>query len=222
MGKVVLLTDIDTPLGYGLLNGFHQQGYSIIATTSSKNKEHILKNIRVEVIGLVEWNRYSSLDVRNIIYKAKKRFGRVDEAYIIQTLPVDQGEFIDIESSDISHTIDKWLKGNIFLAKEIIKSYKSSGAGLICLINHLQKGKDTRISPLTSVLWEGYSGFMKTMIASPIDEVTIHGFKSAFSPGDEFADYILRTLTEKNKKGPYRFYEYSAKKGLFSGFKSSS
>ena len=125
MSKVVLVTDIDTPLGLELAKRYADSGSSLIAASGSKESIESFAGLSDEKYLQVKWLRRSPISARNVVLSGINHFKRIDEAVILQTLgdkpaKTKGSSFGDMQFADIESLIDTQVKGSIFLIKEII------------------------------------------------------------------------------------------------------
>jgi hypothetical protein len=73
MERNVLITDIDTPLGYALAGYYMKDGERVVGTISSQNPELPYANLDKDKIDIMEWRRASPLESKNLLIQIVKK-----------------------------------------------------------------------------------------------------------------------------------------------------
>ena len=243
MEKVVLITDADTPLGYEIAKKYIASGIRLIAASGSDEKIESFSSMGSEMYLQVKWSRRSPISARNLILAGLNHFKRIDDAVILQTpyaglyrgsgketgksapavSPEDtvrtagagRRRFSDIQFADIESVLDTWVKGNLFLIKELTR-YRTGrmeeemGSG-IALVQYSEVNVSD-FTPLEALILNGFESFIKTVSGA---DVRINGFSSANTVITEYADFIFRTLQEKSVRFNGRIFRFQSRQGLF-------
>ncbi|NOY08635.1 MAG: hypothetical protein GXP33_07315 [Spirochaetes bacterium] len=244
MEKVVLITDVDTPLGYEIAGKYIASGIRLITASSSDEKIESFSSMGSERYLQVKWSRRSPISARNVILAGLNHFKRIDDAVILQTpyaglnrgsgketgkissLAVSAEDsvhtagagrrrFCDIQFADIESVLDAWVKGNLFLIKELAR-YRTGGAeektgSGIALVQYSEVNVSD-FTPLEALILNGFESFIKTVSNA---DVRINGFLSANTVITEYADFIFKTLQEKSSRFNGRIFRFQTRQGLF-------
>ncbi len=244
MEKVVLITDADTPLGYEIARKYIASGIRLIAAAGSDEKIESFSSMDSERYLQVKWSRRSPISARNVILAGLNHFKRIDDAVILQTpyaglyrgsgketgkisasgvSPEDtvrtagagRRRFCDIQFADIEYVLDTWVKGNLFLIKELTRyrtggKEKEMGSG-IALVQYSEVNVSD-FTPLEALILNGFESFIKTVSGA---DVRINGFSSAKALIAEYADFIFKTLQEKSARYNGRIFRFQTRQGLF-------
>ncbi|MCD6121686.1 MAG: hypothetical protein J7K04_07610 [Spirochaetales bacterium] len=215
MGKVILVTDTDTPVGYELAKRYTQSGISLIAAADSETVIESFSGLSKETYLQVKWSRKSPISARNVVLSGLNYFKHIDEAVIIQSfqgqdIKNNNGNFGNTKFTEIESIIDAEVKGNLFLIKELIHNLPE----LPLTVVQYSKSGISDISPLEALVINGFENFIKSL-AGHNRETVINGFFAAEVPATEYADYIVKTIKDKIDKSRGRIFRYSLRQGIF-------
>jgi len=166
-----------------------------------------------DALAVEQWNRSSPISAKSMFLKALNRFENLEEVLLLGdpslTLPpLDQISFEVIE-----RTVDCWVKGNLFLLKNVLSRYLKTGAGTLALVN-------TRFheepSPLEEAIQRSFMGITRSLLTAYGDRgINVVAFESTDDHVMDFAGYIYKSLTDRSSRSSGRWLRY--KKGLFGG-----
>ena len=83
MGRVVLVSDVQTPLGEELARRYLAEGASVAVTRSNQEARESPLVSESDGFLLTDWNRRSPISTRNVLLSVANRFGRIDEAVLL-------------------------------------------------------------------------------------------------------------------------------------------
>ncbi|MBN2532693.1 MAG: SDR family NAD(P)-dependent oxidoreductase [Spirochaetales bacterium] len=216
MERIVLITDIDTPLGYALAGFYIKDGERVIGTVSSQDSD--LPYMNLENIDIVEWRRFSALESRNLLLHIIKKYKKIDEAIVIQSVISKTRKLHETEISDIEKGIDFWLKGLFFICREIIRTYEKQKNGALFIINH--SNKEQGISTVSETIKAGTREFTRNLISSYEKEAFLLNSIESSSPTDDtLSAFIYKTIKERLRQISGKQVNFRHKPGLFSGIK---
>jgi len=219
MKDVVFITDADTPLGCELVNVYLNNGFYIFSTVSQSDddKKKIKSlyelydafkgNVKFEV-----WNRKSPASSRSILLQALTAYKEINRVFILGNPVLSNLKFIDINFKSIELNIDNFVKGNIFLVKEIIKYYREKNntpeTDIIALIN-MTNNKPVLL--LDEIVKRSFSGIIRSLLEINKDEgINICGFESKSEKYEEFVSYIYRLIENKAKRISGRLLKFTS------------
>ena len=220
MERNVFITDIDTSLGADLSRLYLKEGFGVFGTgTTEEGLSRITSETGPDaetslVTGI--WRRASPISARNMVLKAQNSFDDLNNFIVIgNPIPSSSG-FDDFKVDALDRDIDNWVKGNLFLLRDILAfclNRKEARISLICL----HHGGE---SPISDVIRRGFSGLARSLLRI-YDEgaFSIQVFESVANLSNEFALYIFRTLTERGERAAGKWLRYQ--KGLFSTLKKA-
>ena len=227
MERIVLITDIDTPLGYALARFYIKDSEKVIGTVSSQNPDLPFKELDKDEIDIIEWQRTSPVDSKNLMLTILKKYKKLDEALIIQSIESKSMKLHETNISEIDKEIDFWLKGLIFLCREIIKTFISGQSGIIVFINYLTSEQSVKqsVKHKTSCVFEairhGIGGFMNQVLHSYQKEFKVNTIESSFVAEDILSTYIYKNIKERLRGVSGKKLKFQQKLSLFSGLRKS-
>ncbi len=198
MGKAVLVTEGDTPLGAALVRLFRAKGFFVVTTTPAAGEGAEQRAIAEgDSVRVVPWNRRSPLSARNVLLSSLNAFDALDEVFILEAPCPSANALHEAASAEIERSFDE-AKGPVFLAREILSYFPQRRHGLLALVSFPSAGSDTAVQ---AAMREGFRGFASSLMAHAAgDGLIINGFQSSGAGVEEFAGYIDQTLTEKARK----------------------
>lgn len=234
MGRVVLVTDIETPLGLELAKKYAASGSSLIAASGSANNIESFAGLSDEKYFQVKWSRKSPISARNVVLSGLNHFKHIDEAVILQILVnhpagAKRNNFGDLKFADIDSLIDTQVKGNLFLIKEIIhymanlrEETKLQGQtdlkennkkDLLTIVQYCESSI-AELDPIEKFVINGFETFFESL-ASSNKNININGFLSDAVAVTEYANFIFKTISEKSNKLKGRIFRFSNRQGIF-------
>ena len=215
MGKSVLITEGDTPLGAALVGLFSAKGFSVVTTTPAGRETAEQRAIgEADSVRVVPWNRRSPLSARNVLLSALNAFEVLDEVFILEAPCPSANALPEAASAEIERSFDE-AKGPVFLAREVLSYFPRRRRGLLALVSFPSAGTDTAVQ---AAMREGFRGFASSLMAGQNGTgITINGFQSSGAGVEEFAEYIDRTLEEKARKISGHWFVCQARSGFLQG-----
>jgi NAD(P)-dependent dehydrogenase (short-subunit alcohol dehydrogenase family) len=213
MKRVVLITDCESELGAELVRLYLQRGYAVAAAvgegkTCAGNPDGELYS--------VEWKRRSALSTRNLMLRALTRFDTIDEALLLSCPSLERTLLQEVSGQAIDTAVDDWLKGALFLSREILDLFRKSGRGRLSLVNYAQTAP--LFPPLEAVLRGGFQALATSLFASQSGRgIAIAGFESYTPRHNEFAAFIVSTWETRAAKMSGKWFRYPAGARLLGG-----
>jgi len=172
-----------------------------------------LREGAVEALAVEEWNRSSPISAKSMFLKALNRFDTVDEVLLLGDPHLALPPLDEVSYEMIERTVDCWVKGNLFLLKNVLSRYLKTGAGTLALVN-------TRFheepSPLEEAIQRSFMGITRSLLTAYGDRgINVVAFESTDDHVMDFAGYIYKSLTDRSSRSSGRWLRY--KKGLFGG-----
>ncbi|MBN2443407.1 MAG: SDR family NAD(P)-dependent oxidoreductase [Spirochaetales bacterium] len=218
MDRIVLITDVDTPLGYSLTKLYSNDGDKVIGTVSSGNPGSSIKDEDKGVIDIVDWHRTSPIEAKNLVLSIMKKYKRLDETLIIQSSETVSTPLHDTGIADIDKDIDNSLKSIFFLTREIIKTYMSRKNGLLFFIYNMTMKQET--TPIQEAIKNGISGFINQVLISYKDEqFKVNSIESTLTNIETLSSSIYKSINERLRQSSGKRIRFQQKGSLFSGFK---
>jgi NAD(P)-dependent dehydrogenase (short-subunit alcohol dehydrogenase family) len=216
MGRVVLVSDVQTPLGEELARRYLAEGASVAATRSNRKASESPLVSESGGFLLVDWNRRSPISARNVLLSVANRFGRIDEAVLLQDPSVEPRLLPDTSYESIERAADAWLKGPLFLLKGLLESFARDGGGRLALVEYAPRQALTR-PPLEAALRGAFRALAQTLLdAGGPKGVQVHCFESVETLARDFANFIVETLGARGDKPSGKWLRFQPRGGLLS------
>jgi NAD(P)-dependent dehydrogenase (short-subunit alcohol dehydrogenase family) len=217
MGRVVLVSDVQTPLGEELARRYLAEGASVAATRSNlKARESPLVSESQGFL-LVDWNRRSPISARNVLLSVANRFGRLDEAVLLQDPIVEPRLLPDTSYESIERAADAWLKGPLFLLKGLLEGFARDGGGRLALVEYAPRQALAGRPPLEASLRGAFRALAQTLLdAGGPKGVQVHCFESVETLARDFANFIVETLGARGDKPSGKWLRFQPRGGLLS------
>jgi len=225
MERVVLISDVQTPLGEELARRYLAVGARVAATRSNQDARESPLVSESDGFLLTDWNRRSAISARNVLLAVLNRFGRIDEAVVLGTPAPERRQLHELAFDSIERGVDTWVKGSLFLVKGVLETFGKNGGGRLALVHHALEEAGTALPPLEASL----RGAFRAMTQSLLDthsqpEVFIHGFESFSTQARDYAGFIVETMTERGGRAAGKWFRFQPKGGFLAplrGWKNS-
>jgi len=218
MAKRFLITDTNTHLGFELLTKLIYQGNEVIAVPTTIEDDSIYKKLPQKPIAVIHWDRKSPISARNTVLKCLNVGIDLDGAIILESPQIEDKALKELRFSDIETAFDSWIKGTLFIVKELIVHFASLKKGILCLINYSQ-ARNNSTCMLSNVIRGSFRGMLSALFnAGEHKNLNINAFSSQTENVSAYADFILKNIKEKCYKLKGKLFQYQRKSGLFSSF----
>jgi hypothetical protein len=206
--KRILITDIDTALGFELVVRFLNQGDEVIAVQSSRENGFKLPKLVKKPLETIYWKKTSSLSTRNLIIKCKSICASLDGVLLLNLLPEEENGMEGFSISDIEQTIDRLIKGPLFFIKDFIDYFNKMNRGMLSVLTCYPEKSRTK-----TALSESIFVYFESLLTSLIkmykqQEIKIHGFFTKQLKIETCADYLTKNITEKCYKSSGRLFHF--------------
>jgi hypothetical protein len=220
MDRVVLITDIDTALGLSLLETYHRNGVKALGISSAEKKIKSFPEFGKDELEIFEWRRYSPIDAKNVIIEVLKKYKTIDEALVVQSVSASGTILPDIDIALIDKTVDYWVKGNLYLTREILSFFSKVKKGILAFIDHRPINENEKSSPLEESVRSAFSGIIGSLLPCYLGkEVFINGFESTSANELNFAQFVYKNMNERFRNVSGKLVTYHESKGIFGNFK---
>jgi NAD(P)-dependent dehydrogenase (short-subunit alcohol dehydrogenase family) len=217
MGRTVLVTEGDSPLGAALSRLLLSKGCDVIAAEVFGSERvtgvegEISRKAEARSILTVPWIRRSPISARTVLLSALNAFGSIEDAFILEAPAPEASPIHKTSSADIEKAFDD-AKGAVFAVRELLGYFLSRQSSVLCLVSSV-RGPDA--TALEAGLHEGFRGFASSLLTSQANSgIVVNGFQSIGANPEEFAAFIERTLEEKARKISGRWFSYQPKGGF--------
>jgi len=208
MERTILLNGKHTPLGSQLAHLFLEDGDRIAGLVESPLGEALPGEEAEENLLIVPWNRNSSISVHNVIVETVNRADHIDEAIFLFQPEIENKPLHELTLSSIDSYIDTYIKGSLFLLKEVLGYFQKRQQGSLYII--LDYSGLEVLPPIDAIGIGGIEAFTNTLfILYQNEQVNIHGFNSSTTQKMEYAAFIHRTISEKARKSHGKWHRFN-------------
>jgi hypothetical protein len=206
--KRILISDIDTALGFELVTRFLNQGDEVIAVQSTKENGFKLPKLVKKPLETIYWKKTSPLSTRNLIINCKSICTSLDGVLLLNLLPEEENGIEEFSISDIEQSIDRLIKGPLFFIKDFIDYFKKMNRGMLSVLTCFPEKNKNRTAFSESVFV-----YFESLLASLIktykqQEINIHGFFTKQLKIETCTDYLVKNITEKCYKSGGRLFHF--------------
>jgi hypothetical protein len=191
---VALITEAGSPLGEALVRQLHQTGTQIAAVFAAGQPEDTVN--RDDLLCL-DMGTPTGVGAKNLVFSVQNRFDRIDLALILHTPSLERKLLHEHTFAEIERGVDQYLKGPLFLIKELKSLFDYQQAGSLILIQHDQD-KPGISPPLENAMRGGFQALGESLFAGMGRDIDICGFASRL-PAQVFADQILSAVNQGKK-----------------------
>jgi NADP-dependent 3-hydroxy acid dehydrogenase YdfG len=217
MKRVALITDASTPLGDQLVRRYLGEGYGVAAACSEQVRIETPLVSEEEDLQIIEWKRESPISAKNLVLTTLNRFDRIDETLLLLAPELDAKLLQETAAETIDRAVDAWIKGSLFLTKEILVLYGRRQEGLLALINHTHQVETAVPPPLESALRGGFRAAAEAILAGTGQQnVLVSGFESHSAKIEELADFIFDTMRTRATRNSGKWYRFPPRSGILS------
>ena len=216
MSSAVFISDINTPLGLEITRLFLRHDRAVFGTVSTDDEKtsvpEALSLKDGDLLHVECWNRSSPISARNMLISAMNNFTDFDDFLLLgNPIPVTTG-FHTVKVDAFQKEVDTWIKGDLFLLRDILSfctDRQKGNLSLICL-NHAHPE-----APLEEMIRRGFTGLANSLLhAYGGKDLNIFAFDASSDVSEEFAAFIFRHLSERKDKASGRWLRFQ--KGIFS------
>ncbi|MCX7040955.1 MAG: hypothetical protein NT005_17710 [Spirochaetes bacterium] len=216
MGRTVLITEADTPLGAALVRLFMAKGDRVAAAVGAgapAGDGRAFAEHRARPFISVAWNRRSPVSARNVMLATLNAFGDFDEALILEP-PASATALEQCPTAEIDKAFDD-SRGAVFLARELLAHFKARGGGVLCMVGSSSRAPDQTGPAVEQAVREAFRGFASALLAShATGALVLNGFQGYGTGPEEYAAFIDRTLEEKARKITGRWFTVQPRSGI--------
>ena len=227
MSRVVLITDTQTGLGEELVKNFRSSGYRLVAVSTGAVVTEALatETLATETVGTEEtegplegsieedmisirWHRSSPVSARNVLLNLRDSFDRLDEALLLHSPRLDRNLLQENSPAAIEQAVDNWIKGSLFMVKEILGLYKEQDSGVLNLVSYCPRN-ESAFPPLEGTIRGGFHALAESLFAgNGSADMVINGFESYAPDPSAYADYIFNKLTERKNRSSGKWFRF--------------
>jgi NAD(P)-dependent dehydrogenase (short-subunit alcohol dehydrogenase family) len=214
MSSTLLVAGGDSALGNSIIEKALAAGYRVAATSRAVPRKKTAKPPRPESDNrlIVPWSAQSPVSARNVILNTLSAFDAIDDAVVVHSLTRDKRPIHELPSAYLQESIDTYLKGYVFMIKELASHFSKKKSGTLSLVVNVE-GSEV-LTMLDALVTAAFSALAKSMVTSyQNDTIRVNGFESASPDTADFAQFIWGTISGQRTSG--RWHHHGEKGGLF-------
>ncbi len=187
----VLVVDGDTALGTCLVRLYRDAGVPVAAThppaDSSDEPSHpdILR---------ISWAPPSPVSARNVLLQTLHVFNDLHTVVFPCAPEIERTLLHETPLKEIEAGVDRWIRGSLFLLREVLIHLSRQGSGRLVLVHHSPRESTGVPPPLEATIRSAFAGLATSLLASYGDSVDVVSFESSSSRIEELAAYVYDTL----------------------------
>ncbi|MBN1522899.1 MAG: hypothetical protein JW904_00340 [Spirochaetales bacterium] len=201
-----LVTDTHDSLGLAIIKNLLPAGHSVIAAPSHDNNIDNYKSLKKKPLAIIPWNKKSPISAKNVVLQGINKFSGIDDAILILSPDAPAGTITSAKYIDIENSIDIWLKGTLFILRELLVYFSTQQHGSLSCI---QYDYEIPASPINDICIQGISLFLEQCAAEwKNSNIHINRFYSRSADVSAFADFITSTIKEKCYKSSGKLFRF--------------
>ena len=194
MANRVLIAGQSSPLLYQLSREAHNAGHQVVVTREPDEQLPPQTDVQHVV-----WNRRSPLGPRTVLLETRKRIGNPDWIVICHADPGQHPEFHLSPPSRIEHQTDNTIKAYLFMAREAIGQFLTSGGGSLTVVEmHPGAQAQAPIAGLVSGAMEAFTDALGRAYESR--GIHIQGFGGDDTDPEGFAAFVMEADTGRTAR----------------------
>ena len=193
----VLITDVDSPVGFELVKLHLNAGDRVLTTTRDARATSRFPDNEGESLLTVHWSGRSPLASRNVILSALNFMEGLDRCCILQAPQIGRALVHEVQAFDIEAAVDIWIKGYVFLIKHVLRYHLESSApqGAVALLVDERDDPEAAEPPLSQMVQSAFSGLARGVLDSySVAGLELSGFRWQSGRPADFAAFVCRTL----------------------------
>lgn len=161
------------------------------------------------------WNPRSPISTGALITEAQRTLRRIDEALLIFDVPGLRQPFRELSARAIETSVDDFLKGPLFLLREMINTLLRQGSGCLHII--LTSAPASEEHPMDAALRRALIGFTESFFAlRRNDGLILHGFQAVDMEAREYSEAIVSAVIGRQKNYHGRWHRLGSSPGILS------
>jgi len=213
MEKAILIAGISGDLQTEILQESLSRRYKTAVALDPEAEHPPIGDDWEKLLRYFEWNKRSSLSAKNLVLEVLSFADSLEEVFLLFEPPKDGRPLHELPVAEIEGTFDGWMKGFLFLIKELILQFQRRKKGTLTLVQY-------EPTPLLTPLSLGSSSFFRAMGNALFTQYqnepfVTRGFYSTAEEVKDFARYLL-SLQEKPEKTYGKWTKYTGKTSFWS------
>ncbi|MDR1148749.1 MAG: hypothetical protein LBK66_08970 [Spirochaetaceae bacterium] len=157
---------------------------------------------------LLDWNPGSPISARSLVLAAGNRIGVLTGGIIVCAAP-DNADAADFSPVGIDFIVNNHIKSYMFLARELIRHFRAAQSGTLALVLLEEPSSSLLAGPVFSA-FKSFAGNLLTNLNTEYFRAAAFVCEEKIPPPmNEFAAYILKTLSENKKLDGGRWFKFT-------------
>ncbi len=213
MVETILITGSRSPFGTELTNLYLTGGHRVLSTYPAGEESPQPGAEADENLIPIPWNRRSPISGHWVLLESLKHCQHIDEALIVFEPHNESRPLHEIPAADTEWYFDTYLKGNIFLIKELLAYFQKQRRGRLSI--SVQAAESGFLAPFDACAAGGLRQFAGSLFSLYQNEpLVIDGFESRSTDTEGFAEFIYRTRRERGGSQHGKWHRYNDKSVL--------
>lgn len=213
MEKAILIAGISGELQTEILQEALSRRFQTIVAMDPEVEHPPIGEDWEKLLRYLEWNKRSSLSAKSLVLEVLSYTDSLDEVFLVFEPPKDGRPLHELPVTEIEKTFDGWMKGVIFLTKELILQFQRRKKGTLTFVQY-------EPAPVVTPLSLGSSSFFRAMGNAVFTQYQnepfiLRGFQSSTEDVKDFARFLL-AVREKPEKTYGKWTKYSGKSSFWS------
>jgi len=208
MGRVVFITDIDTSLGNQLVSLYLESGDRVFATSTNEDALSSFNQVAGDSLKVLQWKRRSPVSARNMVLRALAAFDAIDVLILLGPPDLGNVPLLQLEAADIEEEVDSWVKGSLFLARELLAYFARRRGSLAALVGQNTAPGSGVLAEITRASFRGLMEALLRNTGAAGDNVAVNAFESSSANTEDYAAFVHRALEEKAKRSSGKIFRH--------------
>ena len=195
----VLITDVDSALGFQLVKQHLNAGDQVITTTQDQRATSRFPDNEGDTLLTVYWSAHTPLASRNLLMSAMNFMEGLDHSLILQAPQVTRALVHEVQFFDIEAAVDTWIKGYVFLVKHILAHHleRRNPQGVVALLVDQRDEPEAADPPLAQMINAAFAGLARGVVDSySVAGLAVLGFQWRAGRPEEFAQFAMKTIAQ--------------------------
>ncbi|MCX7786744.1 MAG: hypothetical protein N2442_03495 [Spirochaetes bacterium] len=219
MEKVILIAGISGELSTEMLQEALSRRFQTIVAMNPEAEHPPIGEDWERLLRYLEWNKRSSLSAKSLVLEVLSFADALDEVFLVFEPPKDGRPLHELPVAEIEKVFDEWMKGFLFLSKELIFHFQRRKKGTLTFVQYEPIPIITPLSLGSSAFFRAMGNALFTQYQN--EPFIVRGFQSHTEDVKDFARFLLAPR-EKPEKTYGKWTKYSGKSSFWSFGRSGS
>ncbi|MFP4432106.1 MAG: hypothetical protein ACOCW6_05000 [Spirochaetota bacterium] len=210
MSTALLIAGFSEQLIRACVSEGQRKGFEILAALPVSSS---LAEFADPAVTAITWTPRSAISAKSLILKAYNRSQNLSEALLVVEIPQVSRAFHEASYSDLDQMIDTYVKGPVFLARELLGTFVDRRRGGLSVVI---RSSGYEASPIARSLRTALESLFDSILnLYQRESVVLRGFLAGAEDEAEIARQVLEEIASFDRKPQKRFRRLGGKSGLF-------